>query len=63
MKTYILITTLLFSSIFITACGNNEDSLDKNSTGQYQCPMECEGDSLYTSPGKCPVCEMDLQEK
>tara|TARA_R100000951_G_C2574304_1_gene159816 strand:+ start:311 stop:583 length:273 start_codon:yes stop_codon:yes gene_type:complete len=29
----------------------------------YQCPMECEGDKVYDSPGHCPVCEMDLEEK
>lgn len=29
----------------------------------YQCPMECEGEIVYDSPGKCPVCEMDLEEK
>jgi hypothetical protein len=25
----------------------------------YICPMECEGSASY-SPGKCPVCGMDL---
>jgi hypothetical protein len=26
----------------------------------YQCPMKCEEGKTYPSPGKCPVCEMDL---
>jgi len=29
----------------------------------YQCPMECEGEKVYDSPGQCPVCKMDLEEK
>jgi len=26
----------------------------------YQCPMKCEGDKTYASPGLCPVCNMHL---
>ena len=26
----------------------------------YYCPMHCEGDKTYDSPGDCPVCGMDL---
>jgi hypothetical protein len=29
----------------------------------YQCPMECEGEKVYDSPGQCPVCKMDLEEE
>lgn len=28
--------------------------------GVYYCPMHCEGDKTYSSPGNCPVCGMDL---
>ncbi|UBM59933.1 hypothetical protein LAG90_04630 [Marinilongibacter aquaticus] len=28
----------------------------------YACPMACEGDKVYDEPGKCPVCEMDLEK-
>jgi hypothetical protein len=28
----------------------------------YECPMQCEG-SRSTQPGKCPVCEMELEKK
>ncbi|RTQ45283.1 hypothetical protein EJV47_25735 [Hymenobacter gummosus] len=31
-------------------------------TTTYVCPMGCEG-STSTKPGKCPVCEMDLEKK
>lgn len=29
---------------------------------KYQCPMQCQGDTAYTTPGQCPVCEMDLEK-
>ncbi|UOQ50785.1 heavy metal-binding domain-containing protein [Hymenobacter cellulosivorans] len=28
----------------------------------YECPMGCEG-SQSDKPGKCPVCEMELEKK
>lgn len=28
--------------------------------GKYYCPMHCEGDKIYSLPGSCPVCGMDL---
>ncbi|MDX9909002.1 MAG: copper-translocating P-type ATPase [Mariniphaga sp.] len=27
---------------------------------EYYCPMHCEGDKTYNSPGRCPVCNMFL---
>ncbi|MCB0686543.1 MAG: heavy metal translocating P-type ATPase [Saprospiraceae bacterium] len=33
------------------------------STGQYYCPMHCEGEKTYDKPGDCPVCGMDLVEE
>ena len=32
-------------------------------TGTFYCPMHCEGDKTYDSPGDCPVCGMDLVEE
>lgn len=32
-------------------------------TGTFYCPMHCEGDKTYTTPGDCPVCGMDLVEE
>ncbi|MCS7372701.1 heavy-metal-associated domain-containing protein, partial [Elizabethkingia anophelis] len=29
-------------------------------SGQYICPMKCEGDKIYNEPGRCPVCGMFL---
>lgn len=36
-------------------------SIDLSKTQlQYRCPMGCEGDKTYDSPGNCPVCNMKL---
>jgi Cu2+-exporting ATPase len=32
----------------------------QNNSGEYYCPMLCEGDKRYDKPGDCPVCGMDL---
>jgi hypothetical protein len=34
---------------------------NSDSTATYYCPMHCEGkEKVYTEPGSCPVCGMDL---
>ncbi len=33
------------------------------SSGIFYCPMRCEGDKTYDTPGDCPVCGMDLVEE
>ena len=40
----------------------NHKLIDYNneSAELYQCPMKCEGDRVYNSPGRCPVCNMKL---
>lgn len=45
-----LALTLLFA-----ACGSEN-------TSTFQCPMKCEGTKTYDKAGKCPVCEMDLEQ-
>jgi hypothetical protein len=37
--------------------GNNEHK----PANKYKCPMKCEGDKTYETPGKCPVCNMNLK--
>ena len=32
-------------------------------TGVFYCPMHCEGEKTYDTPGDCPVCGMDLVEE
>ena len=34
---------------------------DNNAMVSYQCPMKCEGDKTYDTPGKCPKCGMDMK--
>lgn len=34
-----------------------------SNTGLFYCPMQCEGDKIYTEFGNCPVCGMDLVEE
>ncbi|MGB3151079.1 MAG: heavy metal-binding domain-containing protein, partial [Maribacter sp.] len=31
-------------------------------SGNYYCPMHCEGDKTYDKPGDCPVCGMHLKK-
>jgi cation transport ATPase len=31
-------------------------------SGQYICPVRCEGDKTYPAPGDCPVCGMHLEQ-
>ena len=35
---------------------------NSNSTATYYCPMHCEGDKVYSKPGDCPVCGMNLEK-
>ena len=37
-------------------------AVDPNATVVYQCPMDCENGKTYDKPGKCPICEMDLEQ-
>ncbi len=32
-------------------------------SGTFYCPMQCEGDKTYDTPGDCPVCGMELVEE
>jgi hypothetical protein len=38
-----------------------ESTATKVTDKQYICPMKCEG-SASNQPGKCPVCEMELEK-
>jgi len=52
--------------------GNVENTVPKKTTqekpkgkgtGNFYCPMHCEGDKTYDKPGDCPICGMDLVEE
>lgn len=49
-----LIALSLMLCIASTSCGEKKYT-------KYQCPMKCEKDKTYDKPGKCPVCDMDLE--
>ena len=62
---------MLTVATMLASCNSQPtDTADKNApvsqgaTNQlaaaYRCPMGCEG-SASDKPGKCPVCEMDLE--
>lgn len=63
--------TLLYSFLllFTLACSGNAEKKDKSQTDTqlakeqfFACPMKCEGDKTYSEAGKCPICQMQLQE-
>jgi len=39
------------------------DRSDSTGTGDYYCPMHCEGDKRYEESGDCPVCGMHLKKE
>lgn len=54
IKTIAVASVLLLSIVFISCSNNNSKKI------AYQCPMQCQSDTAYTSEGICPVCEMKL---
>jgi len=62
--------TLLFAAVVIASCKNtpvttNATKLEiatDSTMAHYQCPMKCQGDTAYTTTGKCQMCEMDLEK-
>jgi Cu2+-exporting ATPase len=51
-----------FNSRKIISSDIKSDSTGKGS-GIFYCPMRCEGEKVYSKPGSCPVCGMDLVEQ
>lgn len=41
----------------------DDEHNEKSETGEYYCPMHCEGDKTYDEPGTCPVCGMHLAKR
>ncbi len=64
----IKIVLLSFVAAFAFASCNTQQKTETKSDNTqtaavYQCPMDCEKGKTYDKPGKCPVCEMDLEKK
>lgn len=67
-------TTLIviIAAAIFASCNNSNTSQNNvgkglvvatdTATVKYQCPMQCQGDTAYTTAGQCPVCEMDLEK-
>lgn len=41
----------------------HEGNAQSEDSGDYYCPMQCEGDKTYKGPGDCPECGMHLIKK
>jgi Cu2+-exporting ATPase len=39
---------------------SHHNLVNSDSKIRYQCPMECEGEKIYETAEKCPVCNMNL---
>lgn len=68
-----LFFVLVLTIAVVTSCNNssqtkvNENTQDikadsTQTAAVYQCPMDCEKGKTYDKPGKCPVCQMDLEK-
>ena len=51
--------------LFLSCSGGGEKEQTEGTftdAKSYACPMQCEGNKIYSEAGKCPVCKMDLEE-
>lgn len=63
---------IIISVAIFASCNSNNTTNNTNdkalvvaadtATIKYRCPMQCQGDTAYTTAGQCPVCEMDLEK-
>ena len=58
MKKYLYIF-IAITSILIS-CDKKKEKV--SSKVEYQCPMKCEGDKVYSKDVSCPICKMDLKQ-
>lgn len=66
MKTQMKKLVGLLFLVLVFSCNNSskETKTEKeDGVVAYQCPMDCENGKTYNKPGKCAVCEMDLEKK
>ncbi|HCS18966.1 MAG TPA: hypothetical protein DIW47_00130 [Bacteroidetes bacterium] len=64
-KAFIILGLFIGGIAACTSTKTGETTLEvapETATVRYQCPMKCQGDTAYTTAGKCPVCKMDLKE-
>ena len=66
----LLSMAILAAAIFVSCNSSNTNNTNTkplvvataDATEKFQCPMKCQGDTAYTTAGKCPVCKMDLKK-
>ncbi len=63
----LLSMAILAAAIFVSCNSSNTNTkplvvATADATEKFQCPMKCQGDTAYTTAGKCPVCKMDLKK-
>ncbi|MGR7811879.1 SCO family protein [Lacinutrix undariae] len=52
-----LVLSVFIITITIISC----NSKAPKNTDTYQCPMQCEGDKIYSEITTCPICKMDMK--
>ena len=61
----VLFGLALIATIVVIGCKNENKEVEKAvevALTEYQCPMKCEGDKMYTDKDvRCPVCGMGLK--
>ena len=57
MKKYLYIFIAITS--ILVSCNNKTENA--SSKVEYQCPMKCENDKVYSTNVTCPICKMDLK--
>lgn len=65
MNKIVLIAAIAFSvsTISLSRCTPSSEKMEQPKKKElYQCPMDCESGKTYGKPGKCPVCEMDMEK-
>ena len=64
MKKHALILAA-FTALFMASCAGSDKKdvppAQQQVKEQYQCPMKCT-EEKFDKPGKCPVCEMELEK-
>lgn len=53
----VLVVSLLWSS-----CNTKKSDTVASDSAVYQCPMKCDGEKIFSKPGSCSVCKMDLKK-
>lgn len=63
----LILSSILALAVF-TSCSNQDrtatplEVASDTASLKYHCPMNCQGDTSYTTAGQCPVCNMDLEK-